>query len=150
MRTWLLTLLALPFVCVILFLVLVVFWPLDVNVPVSMEHRSMHLHADTQTVEIIASHRLVNITDESQLPDDYDHDWAVLHVRRNTIAMGIGMEALYTMYVITLPYLLLLPASLVVPLLALIDLRRAWLRRLNEKEAKLSAAAMGAAGAKKA
>jgi hypothetical protein len=142
MRTWLLPLLALPFVCLLVFLVLVVFAPQDLNIPIPMEHRSMHLHADSQTVELITSRRLVGITDESQLPRDYDHDWAVLHVRRSTIVMGFGMDALYTMYVITLPYLLLLPMSLVVPVLAMIDLRRAWLRRLNEQEAKLAAAAM--------
>src|SRR5258708_24209003 len=59
MRTWLLTLAALPFVCLFVLLIVVVFWQQDLNIAMK-NHRSMHLHADSQVGELIWSRQITS------------------------------------------------------------------------------------------
>src|SRR3954466_7741084 len=136
MRTWLLTLAALPFALLCLLLIKAIFDPTDLNLTVA-GHRAVHLHADAQSVELITSRQISRGQEPSE---DYDRDWAVLPVRRSTMEVPFGM-ALYTMWVITIPHMFLLPLCAVLPTLALLQLRRARLRRLNPNEAPAAAPA---------
>ena len=99
--------------------------------------RSAHFHADSSIVEVIYSHH-----PGPTPPPNIERDWTVLQVRRTSFRFGYGIEDPYTMYVITIPHMVLLPLTAILPTIAMLNLRRRWLRRLNESAAVLSRAAV--------
>jgi hypothetical protein len=89
--------------------------------------RSAHFHADSWIVELIYTHH-----PNGEPPANLDRDWTVLQLRRTSFRLPFAGAELYTMYVITIPHLCLLPLTAVLPTIAALNLRRRWLRRLNE------------------
>jgi hypothetical protein len=95
--------------------------------------RSAHFHADSSIVELIYSRH-----PGATSPPNIDRDWTVLQIRRTSFRFGYGIEELFTMYVITIPHMCLLPLTAVLPTIAMLNLRRRWLRRLNESAAAVA------------
>jgi hypothetical protein len=134
MRTTLLMLAAAASAALFLLLVVAVFHQID-TVLFASGARSAHFHADSSIVELIYSRHPGALP-----PPNIERDWGVLQLRRTSFGFGFGIQELFTMYVITTPHMILMPLTAVLPTIAMLNLRRRWLRRLNE-----SAAAAGRA-----
>jgi hypothetical protein len=124
MRRWLLILAAAVSAIPLLWLVYAWFTSSDANL--HFPHSTAHLHADQQGVEVIYTSQA-----SDPAPDDFDRDWSVMEIKRNTFSLAWGMPTAYTTYVVTSPQLCLTPLMAILPTLALLQLRRDVYRRLQ-------------------